>query len=184
MQSRIGELAGEWEDNAHMAGVPLSSDLRALWKSPHYVRVPSWSRVWSKDETKQEIRYKIIRISRDGRQVTMHKKFPKCYTFWMSLPVGITHHLKNAFPQLGVFKFSESDAAITERQEKLDEWFRELCLDEKCMRHPKVLAALDALFSSVGDTGGSTTAIVDVVPDNLRDWVVIPEREISSLPGE
>ena len=178
---RIGELKGEWEDSGYLAATSLTSNTRALWKTPCYVRVNSWARVMSKDQTKEEVRYKITRISRDGQQSTMLKKFSKFYTFWISLPIGITRHLKNTFPQLGLFRSSdESNDALDTITTHLDEWFRELSLDEKCITHPKVLAALDNLFSSARITASPT---VDIEPDNLDTWVVIPENAITSLPG-
>ena len=113
----------------------------------------------------------------------MTKKFSKFYTFWMSLPVGATRHLKNTFPQMGIFKsVSEHDSVINERIFKLNEWFRELCLDEKCMSNSKVLKSLDALFSSASATSLSPQS-GQVDPGNLHQWVVIPENEIKSLPG-
>ncbi|CAE7521808.1 unnamed protein product [Symbiodinium microadriaticum] len=110
----------------------------------------------------------------------MLKKFSKFYTFWMSLPVGSTRHLKNPFPKTGLFQFvDESNQALDERTTLLDEWCRELCLDEKCMTNPKILSALDQFFISAQVTA---PLIGDIEPDNMDSWIVIPENTVKSIP--
>eukprot|EP00602_Paraphysomonas_sp_CaronLab_P003590 CAMPEP_0185029218 /NCGR_PEP_ID=MMETSP1103-20130426/15383_1 /TAXON_ID=36769 /ORGANISM="Paraphysomonas bandaiensis, Strain Caron Lab Isolate" /LENGTH=591 /DNA_ID=CAMNT_0027563881 /DNA_START=91 /DNA_END=1866 /DNA_ORIENTATION=+ len=192
--SWLNEIPGEWEDNATIS-MTTPGSLRALWKSPYYVRVGSFKRVQSTDTDKEGILYINTVITRDGRQWTVEKRFTEYYSLWMSLPVGITRNFENKFPKLSVFQYnsSSSDSKCEERRLRLEEWLRELCFDEKCMTNPKVLKAMDKFLcadehgddvdniTSASDSSVATK-LLEQSKSYLHDWVVIPQTSIENLP--
>ena len=141
--SWMKETLDQWVDNVPKYGLPQSAESRALWKSPIYARVGSWTRLGEDGNKTDQIFYVLNVIMRDARQWSLRKTYQEFYNFWMSLPFGTGSKFQSSFPQTGIFLlFSMTDEQIENRRIQLEEWIRELCLNEECMTNPKILQTL------------------------------------------
>jgi hypothetical protein len=95
------------------------------------------------------------------------------------MPLGSTKHFSHAFPQPSLFSKSEDDSFNDQRRLSLDEWFGELCMDEKSMSDPKIVARLDRFL----ETNAQPPPHVSFTSNSdLSSWVVIPQADLSSEP--
>ena len=141
--SWMKETLDQWVDNVPSSALPTSAESRALWKSPVYVRVGSWKRVQESNSSGGSIYFVMTVIMRDSRSWNVQRTYLEFYSFWVSLPFGTGSNFKNAFPQPGLFEFfAQSDEQIENKRIKLEEWMRELCLNEECMMSTKVISLL------------------------------------------
>jgi hypothetical protein len=125
--------------------------------------------------------YTINVIMRDGRQWRIQKRYSEIHEFWRSMPLGSTKHLSHAFPQPSLFSLNktEDDTFNEQRRMSLDEWFGELCMDEKSMSDSRIVALLDRFL----ETSAQPPPRVSFTSNSdLSSWVVIPQADISSEP--
>lgn len=170
-----GSAPGDWRDNAD-SQMSFNAMSRALCKSEYYISVPSWKR---KEISSGEIKihYQLIVILRDGRTWKLEKRYSAFHTFWRSLPMGSCKHLQNPFPQPFIRLATPTDDMYDARGTQLDLWIREMCLDEKSMTNPKVVARLRAFIEA--DVHGDAPGGIDV--GDANEWTHIPTNPCQTL---
>ena len=164
---------------------PVRAENRALWKSPIYVRVGSYRRM--DDET---IFFVLHVIMKDGRQYERTKRLSQFCTFYDSLPRGLFGDFKNKFPKRSLIPWKNKSESIEKKRALLEEWMRELCMNEMCMSNREVLGAL-LRFLEVEETAATTgtatsaaaaAARVVKLSDYKEDWIAVPEKSLSRIP--
>lgn len=126
--------------------------------------------------------YTINVIMRDGRRWKIHKRYSEIHEFWRAMPLGSTKHLSHPFPQPSLSSLcskTEDDAFNDQRRMALDEWFGELCLDEKSMSDSRIVSLLDRFLDTKAQP--APPASFSSTSD-LSSWVVIPQADLTSYP--
>jgi hypothetical protein len=130
------------------------------------------------DHQDDHVFYTINVIMRDGRQWKLKKRYSAIHEFWRSMPIGSTKHFRRAFPQPVLWPGKTDDDAFNDQRcLALDEWFGELCLDEKSMSDPRIVAHLDRFLG----TGEQPAAPVTFNSNSdLPSWVLIPDSNLTT----
>jgi hypothetical protein len=74
---------------------------------------------------------------------------------------------------------SDTDENLDQRRLDLDDWVRELCLDEKSMSNPRVEALLNE-FLEVGQQAAPLEPSNHLTTD-VSEWVVIPSNTVTTF---
>lgn len=163
---------------------PVRAENRALWKSPIYVRVGSYRRM--DDET---IFFVLHVIMKDGRQHERTKRLSHFNAFYDSLPRGLFGDFKNKFPKRTLIPWKNKSESIEKKRALLEEWMRELCMNEVCMSNREVLGALLRFLEveeappARGVTNEADPAArVVKLSDYKEDWIAVPEKSLSRVP--
>lgn len=133
------EESDDWVRN--ITNNSLSAQNRALSKSPIYIRVASWRRVYSSDD-KYRIFYKLVVTLKDNRRWSVEKPFTEFVLLYNKLPFGACNGFKTQFPlasSLVASIFTLSETQIEERRSFLENWLIEISLSEKCMTDEYIL---------------------------------------------
>mmetsp|Transcript_21334 Transcript_21334/g.39826 ORF Transcript_21334/g.39826 Transcript_21334/m.39826 type:complete len:757 (-) Transcript_21334:266-2536(-) len=207
----VGEVEGEWRDKdmapGEVMGGVMSAEARALWKSPYYIRIGDFTRDKKSpnSKTKDLVFYTVMVSSRDGQSWKLTKSLSDFYSFWINLPFGMgLHsklHLKTGFPLmklnslslksavLGTFRNQMTEQEIEDRRVLLENWLRELCLDEDCMTNAPFLAALENFVEADKNKNmGKPPAIMPLPSKGVRrtstadlhSWVKLPAHTTTS----
>mmetsp|Transcript_35547 Transcript_35547/g.36226 ORF Transcript_35547/g.36226 Transcript_35547/m.36226 type:complete len:504 (+) Transcript_35547:302-1813(+) len=135
--SWLQNTANEWVDNVPQTSLPTNAESRALWKSPIYVRVGSWTRRDNNNNLSDRVYYVLTVIMRDARQWTLKRSFSDFFSLYSSFPYGKMNDFTNTFPAVSMIHIRQlSDEKVEQRRIRLEEWLRELCLNERCMTDP------------------------------------------------
>ena len=122
------EVDGDFAAGISGKRIAPASATRALWKSPIYCRVAS-ART---DHDTNVTMYTIRAITKFGDEFAVERRYKEIYAFKCGLPLGTCSHFTNFFPLPGMRSLSSAEA-IEKRRLRLEEWLRELCLDERIM---------------------------------------------------
>lgn len=157
---------------------PTRAVNRALWKSPIYVRVGSHRR--QDDGT---ILFVLNVIMKDGRQYERLRRLSQFYSFHDSLPRGLLNNFVNKMPKRSLLSWNKTVTSIEGKRVLLEEWMRELCMDEVCMTNPEVLGSLMRFLEVEEDVEVPSEQTHAVrIADYKEDWIAIPEKSLSRLP--
>ena len=129
-----------------------------------------------------EIVFKLKVILKDRRTWELERSYSEFNQFKWSLPFGCDSHFANKYPHPSIFDvFSISDQNSEYKRQRLEEWIRELCLDEKCIMNPSILRKLYA-FVKAEEHGGAVglNSQPPVVAPYKR--YVVPPHEITVFP--
>ena len=142
------EYRGDFEAGVVDNKQSLGAENRALVKTPLYLSVGS-------SVVRDEITfYQINVIIKTGQRYARLRRFSQFSAFRSSLPFGTCNSFQSSFPMKGpAFLFGDQTEA---RRAALDEWIRELSLNESCMNSKEVTASL---YDFVGFDPSRSTAI-------------------------
>ena len=119
--------------------LPNSPEARALHKSPIYTRV---GQVFLRDGV---VYHKLTVVLLDRRSWSVEKTYYDFCSLKQSLPLGTCSMFTNRFPQpsiLAVFGKQMNRAELETRRARLEEWLRELVLNEAAMTNTSILALI------------------------------------------
>lgn len=133
------------------------------------------------DRVDAHVYYSINVILRDGRQWKIKKRYSEIHEFWRSFPLGSTKHFTHNFPQpqvVTVFR-NQDENFNDQRRQDLDEWFGELCMDEKSMSDTRIVSLLDRFL----EVENHPSVITNPTQNNsdLPNWVIIPESTLTTF---
>ena len=140
------EVDGDFASGVSDKRMPAASATRALWKSPIYCRVASARTDHDTSAGGKVVTlYTIRAITKFGREFAVERRYSEIYAYKRNLPLGTCSHFSNFFPLPGV-RSPTGAAAIEKRRLRLEEWLRELCLDERIMTSRVLLFQLYAFL--------------------------------------
>ena len=132
------ELKDDFTSGLHAVPLPNSVENRALWKSPLYVRV-------GEPRTRDgRTFYQTSVVRKDGLAWKLEKAYSDFHRLKNKLPLFSTNSFKNQFPAKNDVAALFGSVNTELRRRGLEEWMRELCLDEECMQNEEILRALNA----------------------------------------
>ena len=182
--SWLTESPDDWADYIPSEAIPTESSSRALWKSPIYVRVFAYEEA-SVHNCCPDTVFRMKVILKDRRNFEVRRSYSEFYRFRLKLPVLFDWNFKNPFPSGSIFDVISSPSILNEhRRQSLEEWLRELCLDEKCMRDPKILHSLYS-FIKINENGGPVG--LETQPQNITtpyQRLRLPSRHLTHFPIE
>jgi hypothetical protein len=153
--SWYGEAEDDWVNYIETVN-NASEEIRGLFKCPVYIRVASFR----KDDL-NNILFKFAVSMKDGRVWSVEQHFNKISSFKGSLPMRFVNKLPHfPFPRL---LSRENDSEFQERRRVvLEEWFRDMCLNEECMTNAEFMSAVYAFIEvdkhgGIYKTGNATT---------------------------
>lgn len=132
-----GEGDDDWINYIPTTSLPSMAQNRALWKSPIYVSVNSGRTLESQDQV-----YQLNISLKDKRQWSVERTYSDFVSFRASLPIANSFKLSNRFPLPWPPLIPLTNASVEKRFLKLQEWLRELTLDESMMADKIVLKHL------------------------------------------
>jgi hypothetical protein len=112
-------------------------------------------------------------------------------SFYESLPRQMMNQFTNKFPVANAIPWKHREETIEKKRVVLEEWLRELCMSEACMSDKAILRSLEE-FVDVHDEDEAAQspvrppgepAIVRLT-DYRDDWVTVPDRVITKIPGD
>ena len=172
----------DWANHKDMY-IPTRTENRALWKSPIYVRVASFRH--ADDET---VLFVLNIVLKDGQHFEKLRRLSSFVSFYKSLPDRLVNNFVNKFPKRNLIPWKSSVEKIELKRMLLEEWMRELCMNEACMRDRTVLVALCNFLEiegkrlSVNKADDPAEARVVTLSNYKEDWVAVPEKSLSRLP--
>ena len=150
------ELKDDFTSGLTAVPLPNSVENRALWKSPLYVRVG--------EPRARDGRtfYQTSVVRKDGQAWKLEKAYSDFLRLKNKLPLFSTNNFKNQFPAKNDVAALFGSVNTELRRRQLEEWMRELCLDEECMRNEEILRALNVFVE--GDSHNSPAAVAPHSP--------------------
>jgi hypothetical protein len=133
-----GELKDDFTSGLGAASLPIIAENRAVWKTPYYVRV-------GETRTRNETTYYVCTVvKKNGETWKIEKRFSQFLLLKNSFPFWSTHSFSNPFPPKKDLIALFGGVNTETRRQQLEEWVRELCLNEECMRNETILGLLGA----------------------------------------
>lgn len=131
-----GDLKDDFTSGVNTNALPNSAVNRALWKTPIYIRVGQ-TRTRS-----QKTFYVCSVVKKNGESWKVERSYSEFLKLKNSFPLFSTASFKNPFPSKNDIVSLFGSINIETRRQQLEEWMRELCLHEECMRNGTILALL------------------------------------------
>ena len=133
-----GELKDDFTSGLGAAALPIIAENRAVWKTPYYIRV-------GETRTRNETTYYVCTVvKKNGETWKIEKRFSQFLQLKNSFPFWSTHSFSNPFPPKKDLIALFGGVNTESRRQQLEEWVRELCLNEECMRNDTILGLLGA----------------------------------------
>ena len=129
-----------------------------------------------------EIMFKLKVILKDRRTWEVQRTYSDFNQLKWSLPYGCDSHFNNKFPYpslFDIFLFSEEKSEW--KRQRLEEWIRELCLDEKCMSDESILQKIYAFVKSEEHGGAVGLNSQPTVIGSYKRYL-LPSTEITDFP--
>jgi hypothetical protein len=145
----------DWVNGYSSGNLPKDAVMRALWKTPISIHVGSCLL----QTTTSEVLFRCKVITHTDNWM-VEKTMRDFEDFRNGLPLGTTLWFKQPFPSffplnilsgMGGLRLSSADLDSGEAEKKrqmLDEWLRELTLNEKCMTNAEVLERVRSFVGS------------------------------------
>ena len=144
------EMEDDWIDGVGV--LPVIAENRALHKSPIYLSITAYRG----REDCEKYQFLVNVILKDGRKWRVMKTYSDFSLLKHAVPFTLCRKLKSKFPLPAachmIFGGKQTTAFAEQRMMELNEWLRELSLNEKCMNCQPILRALH-LFIEADEHG-------------------------------
>lgn len=130
------ELKDDFSSGAATTNLPASTESRALWRTPLYIRVGEPRMRNGKTF------FTLSVVKKNGESWKIERSYSEFLKLKSSLPLFTTVNFKNPFPPKNDLMALFSSVNVETRRRALEEWMREMCMSEDCMKNDIILRLL------------------------------------------